>query len=156
MNTYFSSRLKSLKEYFTLPLANELLNQWGVVFIFFFPMQGKNSGKFLWPGLSSDLINPSWDPEDSVACSIPSGQDQSRHCHFSCGTRVEYTSQSLFWGCSELRPAPFTPFWFTPRTHPLKKQGTAEFCAVSPGSWGACWLFSTEGLLPGPAAHSWP
>lgn len=47
-------------------LTNEVLYSF-----FFFPMQGKNSGKFLWPGLPSDLINPRWDSKNSVAYSIP-------------------------------------------------------------------------------------
>lgn len=102
---------------------------------FFLSYAGKkNSGKFLWPALPSDLKNPSWDSETSIACSIPTGQDKSRHSVMSPLLNEWSTPYSpLFWGCSELRSAPFkTPFWFTSRTclPPNKAQQRFMQCGV--------------------------
>lgn len=96
--------------------------------LFFFPMQGKNSGKFLWPGLPSDFINLSWDSEDSIAYSKPTGQDKSRH---SVMLPLLNGWSTLYSPCSEVVQnwdlLLSRPFWFTCRTCPSKTKAQQRF-----------------------------
>lgn len=105
---------------------------------FFFPMQGKNSGKFLWPGLPSDLINPSWDSEASTAYSIPSGQDKSRHSvtlPLLNGWSTLYSPRSQVVQNWDLLLS--TPFCFSHRISPPKTRHSRGLCSV--GSCTESW-----------------
>lgn len=147
------SRLKSLKEQFPLIPAYKPLNQWGIVFVFYFLMQEKSSRKILWLALSSELINPGWDPMDSTGYSLPNEQHKSRlsvMLHLDC--RSQHTLQSWYLSCSDLGPAHFTTFLVhIPVFFPKKTMYIWDRCSIRSCTESVVAVVHVQTLQPGGA-----
>lgn len=100
-------------------------------FFFHLSHAGNKQWKILMAGLPSDLINLSWGSGDSIAYSIPTGQDKSRH---SVMFSLLNGWSTLYSPCSELvrnwELLLSTSFWFTSRTCPPKTRPSRVLCVI--------------------------